>query len=148
MNTRLPRDFREFLQLLNSHEVEYLLIGGYAVGYHGYPCATVDMDVWIAVAPATAEKVVAVLEEFGFRSADLTPELFLKEKCIVRMGVPPLKIEITTGIDGVNFADCYAARIADEVDGVSVTLINLEDLKINKRASGRAKDLNDLEHLP
>lgn len=148
MNTRLPPDFREFLQLLNSHEVEYLLVGGYAVGYHGYPRATVDMDVWVAINPATAAKLVTVLEEFGFRSADVKPDLFLKEKSIVQMGVPPLKIEITTGIDGVNFADCYALRITDEVDGVPVTLINLQDLKTNKQASGRAKDLNDLEHLP
>jgi hypothetical protein len=148
MNTRLPPDFREFLQLLNAHEAEYLLIGGYAVGYHGYPRATVDMDVWIAVNPSNAERLVAVLEEFGFRSPELTTDLFLKEKRIVRMGVPPLKIEVTTGIDGVEFEECYAARILGSVDGTPVNLITLHHLKINKKASGRAKDLNDLEHLP
>lgn len=89
MNTRLPPDFREFLQLLNAHQVEYLLIGGYAVGYHGYPRATADMDVWIAISLANAAKIVAVLEEFGFKSTELSMELFLIEDRITRMGVPP-----------------------------------------------------------
>lgn len=134
--------------MLNAHQVEYLLIGGYAVGYHGYPRATVDMDVWVAINPTNAEKIVTVLEEFGFKSPELTTELFLKEKRIVRMGVPPLKIEVTTGIDGVSFDECYVERVLDSVDGVLVDLISLRHLKINKKASGRAKDLNDLEHLP
>jgi hypothetical protein len=148
MNTRLPPDFKEFLQLLNAHQVEYLLIGGYAVGYHGYPRATVDMGVWIAISPANAKKIVTVLGEFGFQSPELTTEIFLIEKRIVRMGVPPLRIEVTTGIDGVEFEECYAERISDSIDGVPVNLINLRHLKINKQASGRPKDLNDLEHLP
>lgn len=148
MNTRLPPDFKEFLQLLNAHQVEYLLIGGYAVSYHGYPRATVDMDVWVAINPANAKKIVTVLEEFGFQSSELTAELFLKENRIIRMGVPPLRIEVTTGIDGVEFNECYAERISDSIDGVLVNLINLRHLKTNKQASGRAKDLNDLEHLP
>jgi hypothetical protein len=134
--------------LLNAHQVEYLLIGGYAVGYHGYPRATVDMDVWIAINPANAKKIVTVLEAFGFQSPELTTELFLKEKKIVRMGVPPLRIEVTTGIDGVEFDECYAERIPGSIDGVPVNLINLRHLKINKQASGRPKDLSDLENLP
>jgi hypothetical protein len=136
------------LQLLNAHQVDYLLIGGYAVGYHGYPRATVDMDVWIARNPANAKKIVTVLKEFGFQSPELTTDLFLKEKRIVRMGVPPLRIEVTTGIDGVEFDECYVERISDSIDGVPVSLINLRHLTINKQASGRPKDLNDLEHLP
>lgn len=134
--------------MLNAHQVEYLLIGGYAVGYHGYPRATVDMDVWVAISPINAEKLLLVLEEFGFKSPELTTELFLQEKRIVRMGVAPLRIELSTGIDGVEFDECYAERIRDCIDGVPVNLINLRHLKINKLASGRAKDLNDLEHLP
>lgn len=90
MNRILPPDFREFLQLLNSRQVKYLLIGGYAVGYHGYPRATVDMDVWIAISPENAKKIVDVLNEFGFGSTELSAELFLKENRIVRMGTPPL----------------------------------------------------------
>jgi len=145
---RLPPDFREFLRLLNAHNVEYLLIGGYAVGYHGYPRATVDMDIWVAIHPSNAEKVVAVLKEFGFDPPDLSPQLFLQEWQIIRMGVPPVRIEIATTISGVDFAECYAQRVEDELDGVGVKLIDRDHLKRNKRASGRHQDLADLEHLP
>ncbi|MDO9128237.1 MAG: hypothetical protein Q7U34_00070 [Anaerolineales bacterium] len=145
---RLPPDFKDFLQLLNSHQVEYLLIGGYAVGYHGYPRATGDMDIWIAIHPQNAEKVVTVLREFGFDLPELSVELFLKENQIIRMGVPPVKIDITTTISGVQFDECYAKRIVDILDDVQVNLINLNHLKANKKAIGRLKDLTDVEHLP
>lgn len=134
--------------MLHAKQVEYLLIGGYAVGYHGYPRATVDMDIWIALRPDNAEKVVAALNEFGFHSPALTKELFLEENRIVRMGVPPLRLEITTTISGVDFDECYDERVSDAIDGVLVNLINLRHLKANKKASGRPKDLNDLENLP
>jgi len=144
----LSPDFKEFLKLLNAHQVEYLLIGGYAVGYHGYPRATVDMDIWIAMQPANAERIVAVLKEFGFDLPELSPELFLKERQIIRLGVPPVRIELATTVSGVNFNECYAERIADILDGVKVNLISLRHLKINKKASGRHQDLADLENLP
>ena len=146
--TQIPPDFKEFLQLLNAKEVEYLLIGGYAIGYHGYPRATVDMNVWIAIDPVNAEKVVVALFEFGFNVPELSPELFLKEDQIIRMGVPPFRLEILTTISGVQFAECYAERVVDSIDGVEINIINLEHLKINKKASGRYKDLNDLANLP
>jgi predicted nucleotidyltransferase len=148
MKITLPPDFREFLQLLKDHRVEYLLIGGYAVGYHGYPRATVDMDIWVSISPENAEKIVTVLREFGFDSAGLRKDLFLTANRIIRMGVPPLRIELSTGIDGVTFNECYADRVTDTIDGITVNLINLQHLKINKKASGRAKDINDLENLP
>jgi predicted nucleotidyltransferase len=144
----LPPDFREFLRLLNEHQVEYLLIGGYAVAYHGYPRATSDMDIWIALHPPNAAKVVAALKTFGFAVPELSADLFLKEAQIIRLGVPPVRIEIATGISGVQFDECYAARVTDELDGVPVNLIDLAHLKLNKRAAGRHKDLNDLENLP
>jgi hypothetical protein len=124
------------------------IIGGYAVGYHGYPRATNDIDVWIATKPENAERIVAVLREFGFDTPELSADLFLKENSIVRMGVPPMRIEIVTGISGVKFDECYAERVVDEIDGIMVNIINLRHLKINKEASGRHKDLNDLENLP
>ncbi|OIO88423.1 MAG: hypothetical protein AUK03_16230 [Anaerolineae bacterium CG2_30_64_16] len=145
---RLPSDFKDFLKLLNANRVEYLLIGGYAVGYHGYPRATGDMDVWVAVNPENADKIVVALKEFGFAVPELSAELFLRQNQIVRMGVPPMRIELTTTISGVDFEECYAARVVAELDGVKVNLINLKHLKINKKASGRYKDLNDLENLP
>jgi hypothetical protein len=144
----LPPDFKEFLKLLIDNQVEYLLIGGYAVGYHGYPRATVDMDIWVAMNSENAHKLVRILKDFGFNVPELSEKLFLKTDQIVRMGVPPVRLEIVTTISGVEFAECYAERIVDELDGVEVNLINLHHLKINKRASGRYKDLNDLENLP
>jgi predicted nucleotidyltransferase len=144
----LPPDFREFLRLLNAHQVEYLLIGGYAVAYHGYPRATAEMDIWIATHPRNAAQVVAALKEFGFDVPELSVELFQAENQIVRMGKPPVRIEIVTGISGVNFAECYAARVIHVLDGLEVSLISLHHLKLNKRAAGRYKDLDDLENLP
>jgi predicted nucleotidyltransferase len=144
----LPSDFKEFLKLLNAHKVEYLLIGGYAVGYHGYPRATADMDIWIAADTANADRMVAVLKEFGFDIPDLSPQLFLKEWQVIRLGVPPVRIEIATTVSGVSFAECYNQRVVDVLDGVKVNLISLNHLKLNKKAAGRYQDLADLENLP
>jgi hypothetical protein len=91
---QIPPDFKEFLRLLNFHQVEYLLIGGYAVGYYGFVRATGDMDIWVKIDPANANKVVKALKEFGFAVPELSPELFLKEEQIIRMGLPPLRLEI------------------------------------------------------
>ena len=145
---RLPPDFKEFLKLLKGYNVRYLLIGGYAVGYHGYPRATADMDIWVAIHPDNANNIVSVLKEFGFAAPELAPQLFLKEKQIIRMGVPPVMLEICTSISGVEFNTCYEKRIVTELDGVEVNLISLNDLKANKKASGRSKDITDLEKLP
>ena len=143
-----PQDFSEFLKLLNAHRVEYLLIGGFAVALHGYPRATADMDVWVARHRQNAEKLVACLREFGFDTPNLNPELFDDPNRIVRMGEAPLRIEILTEIDGVNFTECSARAITQTVAGEIIPVISLSDLKTNKQASGRAKDLDDLENLP
>lgn len=148
MDIVLPLDFKDFLKLLNDKKVEYLLIGGYAVAYHGYPRATNDIDIWIAINPSNAERIVAALREFGFDLPELSTNLFLIENRIIRMGVPPMRIEIATTISGVNFEQCYKERITGEIDDVSISIISLNHLKINKLASGRFKDLNDLENLP
>ena len=146
--TQLPRDFKEFLQLLNSKEVDYLLVGGYAVSYHGYPRATGDMDIWIAIHPRNAGKVVEALKEFGFGLPNLSQDLFLEEERIIRMGMPPFRIEVFTTISGVDFDKCYARRVTDIVDDVEIKFISLEDLKLNKQTSNRPKDVNDLLNLP
>lgn len=143
----LPVDFREFLKLCNQKRVRYLLIGGYAVGYYGYPRATADMDVWVERSPQNAAKMVAVLRAFGFDVPELNDELFLEEGHVVRMGRPPLRLEIVNDISGVTFAECYPLRQRATIDGIRVDVISLEDLKVNKSAAGRAKDLDDLEHL-
>ena len=113
---RATERLQRFLRLLNSYQVEYLLIGGYAVAYHGYPRATNDMDVWVAIHPDNAERLVSVLQAFGFSVPELSKELFLEEEKIIRMGVPPMRIEILTSISGVTFKECYADRIVDEMD--------------------------------
>ena len=144
----LPGDFKEFLKLLNAADVEYLLIGGYAVGYYGYPRTTADMDVWVAISAGNASKLVDVFRRFGMQDLKLKPELFLQRGKIIRVGVPPMRIEVLTEIDGVSFAECYAAREVVTLDGHKVNLISLRHLRTNKLASGRHKDLDDLEHLP
>ncbi len=125
-----------------------MLIGGYAVNYYGYSRATADMDIWIGISSNNAAKVVEAIREFGFDVPELRSELFLKENQVVRMGVPPFRIEVITSISGVSFEECYAECTADSLDEVKVNLISLRHLKVNKKASGRNKDLVDLEYLP
>ncbi len=143
-----PSDFSEFLRLLNVHHVEYLLVGGFAVAIHGYPRATADMDVWVARNARNADRIVATLREFGFDLPSLNVELFLEPDRIVRMGNAPIRIEVLTSIDGVDFGECARRSIIQMVDGSEVPVIGLDDLKVNKRASGRSKDLADLDNLP
>lgn len=144
----LPLDFKEFLQSLNDHQVEYMLIGGYAVAYYGYPRSTGDMDIWVALNEHNANQVTKAIIAFGFSASNLSRELFLRENQIIRLGTPPLRIEIATGISGVQFSDCYPLRVIDSFDDVKVHCISLDHLKANKKAAGRFKDLNDLENLP
>ncbi|MBX3438904.1 MAG: hypothetical protein KF861_15540 [Planctomycetaceae bacterium] len=144
MALSLANDFKDFLRLLNSKRVKYLLIGGYAVSHDGSPRATGDLDVWVARTNVNAAKLVNVLQEFGFDVPGLREELFLEKSRIVRMGIPPLLTTIT----GVEFADCCKSRVAAVIDGVSVPIISLKHLRRNKLASGRHKDLDDLENLP
>jgi predicted RNase H-like HicB family nuclease len=120
MAMTLPDDFKDFLKSLELHGVEYLLIGGYAVVYHGYPRATGDLDVWVAVSRENADRIVMALRDFGFGDADLSPDPFLRSGQIIRMGNIPLRIEILTSISGVEFDEFYRHRIVDVVDGVKV----------------------------
>ncbi len=106
------------------------------------------MDVWIAVHPENTAKVVASLREFGFDAPRLTEDIFLEPDTIVRMGLPPFRIEVFNSISGVSFEECYQERITAIIDEEPVSVISLRHLKANKQASGRGKDLIDLEHLP
>ncbi|MFH1715542.1 MAG: DUF6036 family nucleotidyltransferase [Elusimicrobiota bacterium] len=143
----LPKDFKELLQLLNLKKIEYLIVGGYAVALYGYPRATGDMDIWIAVSKNNAKKIVEVLKEFGFNVPELKEGIFLEKEKNIRMGTPPLCIEFLTSIDGVTFAKCYKNRKVITIDNIAINFISLNDLKKNKKASSRHKDLDDLEHL-
>ena len=143
----LTQDFREFFQSLNVHNVRYLVIGGYAVAFHGHPRYTKDIDVWIGTDKKNAENLIKALQDFGFGSLGLKAEDFLNPDDIIQLGYPPNRIDLFTALQGVDFDACYAARIVVEIQGTSVTFIDLENLKENKRATGRLQDLADLEHL-
>ncbi len=144
----LTDDFKEFLQWLTASRVDYLLVGGYAVGLHGYPRATIGLDVWVRATPENATRIVEALRGFGFDSVTIAPELFTNPLSIVRLGVPPFRIAIMTSIDGVDYDGCRARAVEFDVEGLAVPTISLSDLRVNKRAAGRHKDLADLENLP
>lgn len=144
----LVRDFKEFLKSLNSNGVEYLLIGAYAVGIHGYVRATGDLDIWVGINLENAAKIDRALREFGFVTAALNRDLFLVPNNVVRMGMPPVRIEILTSISGVDFESCYAEKEMIRIEEMLVPVISLARLRQNKAASGRAKDLADLDNLP
>jgi len=143
----IPSDFSEFLRLLNENDVKYLLIGGYAVGYHGYVRATGDMDIWYKRDRENAGLLIKVLKKFGFDQVSMSVDMFTEPDNIVRMGVPPVRIELINTISGVTFEECYTERITDSLNGIPINIISLEKLKKNKKAAGRLKDLSDLEHL-
>ena len=144
----LTADFKEFLRLLNANRVDYLLVGGYAVGLHGYPRATVDLDIWIRATSANAERILTAVREFGFDLPVLESRIFVEPRSIVRFGVPPFRIEVLTAIDGVEFDSCRGRAVEFDIEGLPVPVISLADLKTNKRAAGRHKDLADLDNLP
>lgn len=141
------QDFRDFIQTLNDQAVRYLIIGGYAVAYHGEPRYTKDLDVWIELNPENATRLIAALNEFGFGSLKLRPEDFLVPDQIIQLGYPPGRIDLLVSLLGVDFETCYAARVETVIDGVTVNFIDLENLKRNKQATGRLQDLADLENL-
>lgn len=130
-----------------EEKVEYLLIGGWAVGYHGYPRLTQDMDVWVEMSVENTRRILKSLERFGFPPGVAEESLFLKPGNIVRFGFPPNRIEILNQISGVDFADCIQRKELADFDGLTVPVIAVEDLIRNKRASGRHKDLADIEGL-
>ena len=133
--------------MLASNGIEYLLIGGYAVNIHGYVRTTNDLDIWINVYSENAASMDRALREFGFAAEGLTPDLFLIPNNMVRMGLPPIRIKILTSISGLEFDACYAERVTIQIEDIVVPVISLARLRQNKAASGRAKDLADLENL-
>ena len=143
----ISKDFREFIELLNAAEVRYLVVGGYAVAVHGYPRYTKDLDVWIERSPDNAARLMQALHQFGFGGLDLSSGDFLKNNTIVQLGYPPNRIDVLTSLQGLSFSDCYDDRLTVRIEGVDVAFIDVENLKQNKAATGRAQDLADLEHL-
>ena len=143
----LAEDFEDFVKLLNLHKVEYMVVGGYALAFHGKPRHTGDLDIWIKPSFDNADKMVKVLEDFGFGSLGLTKEDFLRDNYVTQLGYPPLRIDILNAISGVNFDDAYKGRILGQNGELAISFINISDFIANKKASGRAKDIGDINAL-
>ena len=144
---RIPKDFLEFFESLNAHSVKYAVAGGYAVAYHGSPRFTGDIDVMVGSDERNARSILSALEEFGFSGIGLSVQDFAQPDRVVQLGVPPMRIDILTGIDGVTFDEVWEQRVEVRIENVLVHFISRELLIRNKRATGRAKDLADLESL-
>lgn len=143
----LNPDFKEFVKLLIKNQVEYLVVGGYAVSIHGYPRYTGDLDVWINPTPQNASLVVQTIDDFGFSSFELKDEDFTKQYGIIQLGYPPVRIDIINTIDGVGFTECYARKAVFDIDGLKINFINFEDLIKNKKTTARPRDIDDIENL-
>ena len=143
----LSRDFREFIASLNENGVKYLVVGGYAVALHGYPRYTKDLDIWIKRSEDNAGRIIQALEDFGFGSLSLYPSDFLARDQIIQLGYPPNRIDILTTLKDLEFDECYESRVQIEIQGVELFFVDIENLKRNKRATGRSQDLADAENL-
>ena len=140
-------DFKEFIKLLIEHKVEYLIVGGYAVVAYGHPRYTGDLDIWLKRTPENAALILKALHAFGFSSIGLKEEDFTLNENVIQLGYPPLRIDLLTEIDGVNFTKCYENMKQIKVNNLLVNFISLDDLIKNKMASGRLTDLDDIDHL-
>lgn len=141
------KDFREFAELLIKHKVDYLVVGGYAVGIHGHPRYTGDLDIWLNVSDENAQRILAAVNEFGFSSYNLSITDFTKEGNVVQLGFPPLRIDLLNNIDGVTFSECFKNKKEVTIEGLTINFISYADLLKNKRASNRPQDIADLDNL-
>jgi hypothetical protein len=144
---KLQADSREFIELLNSHGVEYLLVGGHAVAYHGHPRFTGDIDFLIRTSESNARRMLAALDAFGFGGIGITEADLLRPGRIIQLGQPPNRIDILTSISAVDFDSAWQSRVQTSIDDLSVNVLGWDELLRNKRASGRQKDLADVEKL-
>jgi hypothetical protein len=144
---KLQKDLREFIESLNSHRVEYLIVGGYAVAFHGYPRYTGDIDFLVRPTEENASRIVGAMKQFGFPGADgFKSALALPDK-IIQIGRPPNRIDILTSASGIDFEEAWDRAVGGSLDAVPVRFLDLETLLKNKIASGRGKDLADVEEL-
>lgn len=140
-------DFRELLASLNRSGVEYLIVGGYAMAFHGAPRFTGDLDIFVRPTPENARRILDALDQFGFGSLDLVPEDFTTPGRVVQLGVPPVRVDLLTSLTGVEWERAEASKAHGTYGDESVFFIGREELVSNKRALGRNRDLADLEAL-
>ena len=143
----LNKDLREFIALLNSNEVEYLVVGAFAVAYYGYPRYTGDLDLFFRASEQNVRRILSALAEFGFGSLDIRAEDLLSAGNVIQLGVNPNRIDLLNSISGVSFEDAWAARQAGQLDGVTTHFIGWHALIRNKLSTGRSKDLGDADEL-
>jgi predicted nucleotidyltransferase len=143
----VPEDFKEFIELLNEKKVNYLIIGGYAVGFYSRPKFTNDIDIWIENSEENAEKVMIVLNEFGFGQVDITINDLKDADKVIQLGHAPIRIDIITGLTGMFFSEAYAAKVKGNYLGTFANFISYEDLIKSKKLAGRKKDLDDVQWL-
>jgi predicted nucleotidyltransferase len=140
-------DFKELLELFNKHKVEYLIVGGYALAFHGAPRLTRDIDLFVRPTSENAERILAALDEFGFGSLNLSKDDFTTPGMIVQLGVPPIRIDLITRVSGVSWEKADADKVRGYYADTPVFFISREDFIATKRATGRAKDAADIEAL-
>jgi len=140
-------DFKELLELFNAHGVEYLVVGGYALAFYGAPRFTGDLDLWVNPTPANAGKILAALKDFGFAALGLTAGDFIKPDHVVQLGVPPLRVDLMTDIDGVTWKTGWDGKKRGEYNDIKIWFLGRREFVANKRAAGRRKDLADIEAL-
>ena len=143
----LNEDYKEMLQCLADEDVKFLLVGAYALAAHGYPRATMDIDIWVMPSPENAEAVLRALRRFGAPVGELTLDDLQADDTVFQIGVAPRRIDIITGASGLRFGDALSHSIKIEIEGIEVRVLSIDDLIRNKRASGRTRDLADIEAL-
>lgn len=143
----LNRDLRELLKCFRSHDVRFLLVGGHAVSFHGYPRFTKDLDIWVESTESNALCVVEALRAYGLDFAELGTDMFTQNGRMTQMGIEPNRVDILNHIKGVDFADCFERSDSIAVDGVDIPVISKQDLIRNKLATGRPQDLADADYL-
>ena len=143
----LNQDFKEFIALLNQHNVRYIVIGGYALAFHGHPRYTKDIDIWIDAKEDNAKRVLDVLRDFGFGSVNLDIQDFISEENIIQLGYPPNRIDILTSAKGVVFGDCISSSHQIMIGDLEVRFLDIQNLIVNKQQTGRLQDLADVEAL-
>jgi hypothetical protein len=144
---KLSKDLKEFVELLNSRKVEFLVVGAHALAWHGLPRYTKDIDFFVGTNPENAKALELVIHDFGFSSTGLTAGDFQNPGQIIQLGIEPNRIDILTGISGVTWDEAWATRVKGEMDGVPVFFLSEDAYIRNKLASGRPQDIADAERL-
>ncbi|MFH1877146.1 MAG: hypothetical protein ABH865_09700 [Candidatus Omnitrophota bacterium] len=143
----LQKDFKELLGLFNKHRVEYVIVGAYALAFHGYPRYTGDLDILVKPNQDNAKKILTAIKDFGFKSLKLTLQDLSSPKKVIQLGIPPIRIDILTSITGVTWKQISASRVRGKYGNTTVYFIGKAELITNKRSIGRHKDLADIESI-